>query len=449
MQYDVLIIGAGTSGSMLARRLAKRGHSVLLIDRLSREKIGTKYDIFHIEEKEFARFDIPRPVRGDPAWAFEFEKNYTADPENRYPVLAINPIVGLHMHEYTALLNDLAAEAGAKLEYEACFTELLYNADGTIGGARYKQGGKEKTAEARVTVDCSGMFTKVRTSLPAGECIENFALSDEDMFYVLLHYVKLDRPEDYLDGSCGWPFFKSWIAPCEDPTGAIVGIGACHSYDYAAEMYQKMLGHITLPPHTEIRTERGCTPFTRPPYSFVTDRFVVSGDAACLTKPMNGEGVTSSMAHLAITANVLDRRLRTDNLSKEALWEINWRYNAAQGADFASTRALLTGVVNAASFGEFMFAFESGLISDDLMAAMNAGPELKLSPVFLAKAAATLGAGILTGKVSRATVKAAGAALKNAGDLKNLYLRFPKTPEGYADWCKTADALWEKVGKIR
>ena len=293
------------------------------------------------------------------------------------------------------------------------------------------------------------MFTKARTALPEDCPVENFVLSDEDMFYVLLRYVKLRHPEDYLEGSCGWPFFKSWIAPCEDPTGAIVGIGACHSYDYAEEMFGEMFRHIELPAHDIVRVERGCTPFTRPPYSFVTDRFVVSGDAACLTKPINGEGVTSSMAHLTIVANVLDRRLRTNDLSKEALWEINVKYNKAQGADFASTRALLTGVINAAKLEEFTFAFESGMISDELMNAMNAGPELKLSPVFLMKAAATLGAGILTGKVSRATIKAAGEAVKNANALKALYLNFPRDPSGLDAWRAEADRLWTTVGKIR
>ena len=230
-QVDVLIIGAGTSGSYLARKLCERGHSVLVLDKLSEEKIGTKYDIFHIEEKEFARFGIPRPKKGDPAWAFEFTKNYTADPMNRYPVLANNPIVGLHMHEYTLELNRWAKEAGAGIRYGASFKSFLYNKENKISGAVYETETGEESVCARVTVDCSGMFTKVRTSLPDGCEIENFALTDEDMFYVVLWYVKLLHSEDYLDGSCGWPFFKSWIAPCADPAGAIVGIGACHRYE--------------------------------------------------------------------------------------------------------------------------------------------------------------------------------------------------------------------------
>ena len=73
--YDLIIIGAGTSGAYLAQRMARRGHRVLVLEQLPQDKVGTKYDIFHIEQREFARLEIPRPVEGDKEWAFEFEKN--------------------------------------------------------------------------------------------------------------------------------------------------------------------------------------------------------------------------------------------------------------------------------------------------------------------------------------------------------------------------------------
>lgn len=42
--YDVVIVEAATTGSFFARRMAERGRSVLVIDRLAEEKVGAKYD---------------------------------------------------------------------------------------------------------------------------------------------------------------------------------------------------------------------------------------------------------------------------------------------------------------------------------------------------------------------------------------------------------------------
>ncbi len=42
MDYDVIVAGAGTAGSITALTIAKKGHTVLLIDRKWKEKIGDK-----------------------------------------------------------------------------------------------------------------------------------------------------------------------------------------------------------------------------------------------------------------------------------------------------------------------------------------------------------------------------------------------------------------------
>ncbi|TFH02172.1 MAG: FAD-dependent oxidoreductase, partial [Candidatus Thorarchaeota archaeon] len=42
VDYDVIIAGAGTGGATTAYTLAKRGHSVLFIDRKERDNIGNK-----------------------------------------------------------------------------------------------------------------------------------------------------------------------------------------------------------------------------------------------------------------------------------------------------------------------------------------------------------------------------------------------------------------------
>ncbi len=448
-QTDVAIIGAATSGSYLAKLLAEKGLSVTVIEKAPKEMVGSKYDIVHIETKEFERFGIPRPAQGDASWAFEFSREQTADPMNRYPKEGYNPKVGLHMHEYTLLMNEWAESSGAKIIYEAQFKAFILT-DGKITGLKYKKRGRLNSLDASVVVDCSGIPAVGRRSLPDGYGVEKFALQGDDMFYVVLRYVKIKNEADKVtDYSRGWPFYKSWIAPCQDPEGAIVGIGACHSFEHCDEVYAEMLKTVELPEHELNYIEKGFTPYRRPPYSFVADNFVVSGDAACLTKPMNGEGVTSSMVHLGIAADVIDQALRTGDTSKKALWKINTEYNRIQGADFSFLRALLTGVVNAATLEEFEYAFESGMISDELLSSVTAGGDFDPAARVLLNAAYRMITGIASGKVSKKTVGAALDALKNGGEVKELYLAFPEDPEQYARWCMKAENLWKKIGKLK
>ena len=444
--YDLIVIGAGTSGAYLAQRMARRGHRVLVLEQATAETIGTKYDIFHIEQREFSRLEIPRPVEGDKAWAFEFEKNYNADPLTKFPKCQMNPMVGLHMHDYTLLLDELAEQAGAAIRYGARFTDFLFDENGKICGVKAAENGAETAFGARIVADCSGMAAAGRTKLPADYGVETAKLTDEDMFYVVLRYVKLHDPKDYLDGSTFWAYYKSWIAPCADPHGAIIGIGACHSFDYAEQVFAEMEKTVPLPPYTLDHIERGRTPYTRSPYSMVGDNFLVSGDAGNLTKSVNGEGVTSSMVQLQIATEVLDRALKLGDTSRRALWDINRKYNRTQGAEFAMLRALLVGVVNAANFDEFQYAFESGIISDELLNAMNGAP---LPATRILDAVKGFAGGIAKKKIRTSTVKAALAALKNAVEISNHYKRFPESEEGFSEWCTKAEALYQKIGKIR
>lgn len=445
-RYDVVVIGAGTSGAYLAKLLAARGHSVLVMEKLPKTKVGTKYDIFHIEQKEFGRLHIPRPVQGDPAWAFEFEKNYNADPLTLYPKCQLNHVVGLHMHEYTLLLNNEAEAAGAKILYSCAFEDFIYNDAGRICGVTARYRGREKKISARLVADCSGMAAVGRTRLPADYGIDTAPLTDEDMFYVILRYVTLLDPKDYLEGSTFWAYYKSWIAPCADPKGAIIGLGACHSFDYAESVFAEMEKTVPLPPYELQKIEKGRTPYTRSPYSMVADGFFVSGDAGNFTKSVNGEGVTSSMVQMQLAANTLDRALKLNKVTRDYMWEINRKYNASQGAEFAMLRALLVGVVNAAGFDEFQYAFESGIISDELLNAMNGAP---IPPKTILAAAKGFVCGFANKRLRVSTVRAAGRALKNAVDITLHYKRFPENPADYALWALKADAIYQKIGKIR
>lgn len=447
MVYDVLIIGGATSGSFFARRMAEKGFSVAVLDASEKEKIGSKYDIFHVCKRDFENFGLPLPSKDDGTWAFEFSEGLTASPFNNYPKTTYDTVIGMHMHEYVLKMNRWAQEAGAEFFYGAKFSSPIF-VGGRIAGVKYVKDGKEKEIFARVTVDCSGMGGALRTSLPDGYGVENFSLGGNDMFYVILRYVKLFNEKDYLNGSCGWPYYKTWIAPQHDPHGAILGIGACNSFDYAEEIYKKFETNIPLPEHEIQYFERGTTPYCRCPYSYVADNFIATGDAACLTKPLNGEGVTSSMVHIEIAAKVLGKALKKGRTRKEDLWEINTLYNKAQGADFCFLRAVLTKAVNAKA-EEWEYFFQNDIIfSEELMNAVSTGGEIPLTPDIIKNMVVNIAKGMKKGMITKETVKTVGSGVVLGINLKNHYLNFPKTPDGFNDWCKKADKIWSKIGKM-
>ena len=448
MQYDILIVGGATSGSFFARRMAEQGYSVAVLDASPEERIGSKYDIFHMCKRDFNTFGLPEASKEDGTWAFEFTEGLTASPSGNYPKTTYDTIVGMHMHEYVLKMNRWAKEKGAEYIYGAKFIAPVFEG-GRISGVRYEKDGTENEILARVTVDCSGMGGAVRTALPKGYGVENFRLGGNDMFYVILRYVKLPEEKDYLNGSCGWPFYKTWIAPQHDPHGAILGIGACNSFDYAEEIYKEFEKSIALPSHEIQYFERGTTPYCRCPYSFVADNFIATGDAACLTKPLNGEGITSSMVHMEIAAKVLGKALKNGRTRKENLWEINTLYNKAQGADFCFLRAVLTKAV-AAKKEEWEYFFEKDIIfSEALMNAVSTGEEIPLTPDVIGDMVKNIAKGMKKGIISKETLKTVGGGVLLGISLKNHYLKFPASPEAFDAWCKKADKLWEKVGKMK
>ncbi len=438
MNYDVIIIGAATSGAYFAKKVAAKGHSVLMLEALSKEKLGTRMDIFHVTKTDLKTFDIPQVKEGDGVWAFEFTENHFSSPSNKYVIPTTSEIVGLHMHEYVALMVRDALEAGAKIEYGAKFKEFIFQ-KGRISGVRYETADGIKEVFGKVVVDCSGSRAAARCALPNGYGVENFELCPEDMFHVVLRYAKFEKPQI----NTFWLNTKSWYAPFSmDNTEKIIGAGATKSFENAEKSLSKLDENAPEETYTLLRTEKGTTPYCRPPYSLVADNFIVTGDAGCLTKPDCGEGVTSSMVMMDIAADVLDKALKSGDVSKEALWKINKEYNRKQGADFSFVRAFLTKVVKA-SDREIEYCFENKIIFNETF--LGGG---KIGAKDIKDVLVGITSAVAKKNISKKTIAAVISGVMSGLALKTLYMNYPDSPEKLPAWTKKADALWKKVGKI-
>lgn len=446
-KYDVLIVGAATTGSWFACEMAKRGFRVLVIEKQKREDVSRNYDIFHMQKKEMEKFGFPIPEKTDEDYAFEFDGGSYYSAYGNYPKPTHNEVIGMHKHSYILRLNDNAVKAGAKIIYGAAFIGFLFDDEGRICGAKYRTADGECGAFASIVADCSGIPSVARTALPDGINAENFVISPRDLFYVILRYVRYPDGHEKVIHTDSYLQYKVWSAPQADEKGAILGVGANLSFDYAEEMFREFRKNVPWCSYSVQKTEYGMTPYRRPPYSFVADGFIAMGDAACLTKPNNGEGCTSSLYQAQIAVEVISKALAEGGcLTEERLWSINKRYIEVQGKDFAGTMALLTGAAYL-NCEENEYFFKNDIIfSKSIMAGFGNG--ISITPSEIERTIRLVAAGVATGKIRTELIKRVMQAFKNSVEIKALYSEFPETPEGFDIWRGRADELWEKIGSM-
>jgi flavin-dependent dehydrogenase len=266
--------------------------------------------------------------------------------------------------------------------------------------------------------------------------VENFVTGPKDQFYVILRYVKLKDPAEKVECTQSWPFYKTWIAPQLKSGGAIYGVGANLSFDYANRCWDRFAGRVSVPAHEAEYTEQSSTPYRRPPCSFVAGGFVVLGDAACITNPMSGEGVPYAWLLCSIAAEEFGKAMRDGAYpDREKVWPVNRRYFQAQGASFARVLATLPGAVNC-SPEENDYEFEQGIIFEDDDEKTRGNLFLKL-----------LG-GLFSGRLSFGTLKGLIAAVIRGSGIYRHYMNFPEDPGAFEGWKKKAESLWGKTATV-
>lgn len=432
MSYDVIVVGACTAGTYFAGLLGRAGLKILVIDKDTEENLCKRLDIVHFTTDSYKQFGLEESKPGDEEYVREFEVCYSKSALDRHLKTNYLKVSVLHLPLFIKRLRKGAMEQGVEFRFGTAFDHLMYDEAHRICGIVTRDG---EALRSRLVVDATGISAVVRRNVQ-DPYIENFETGPRDKFYVLLKYVKLLDEHVKVDLSTSWPYYKGWIAPQHNENGAIIGVGANLSFDYARKCMAKFEKAIPLPAYELQYEEAACTPYRRPPFSFVTDGFLVIGDAACLTKPINGEGIPSAWVQCTPAAQVVIDAMKDGAYpTKEALWKINTLYQRGEGASYAGERATLIGAVDM-SPEDNDFLFRKGIIfrSDD-------EPEVRNLMGALVK-------GVIKGEFSLAAFKALASAAIKGANLEKHYKDYPDTPQGYPAWEKKALKLWKKAGSM-
>ncbi|TFG18537.1 MAG: NAD(P)/FAD-dependent oxidoreductase, partial [Promethearchaeota archaeon] len=310
--YDVAIVGAGTAGTYLAWLLGKQNHSVLLIDKDAKEKVGNRLDIIHFETDRVQKAGIPPFKPGDPDCIEirDHSKVVTPDLSTEITTQAFQTIVRLSPF-LQKMYKELEKE-GVLLKFKSTFKELIFEND-KIVGIKAEIDGKLTDIRARLVVDASGTSGIIRTGLPKDYGVETFKLGPNDVMYVLLQYIRWKNPEKpHPTKDTSHIYYLLWFGPSHTEDSAILGIGQPGSYENARLAREDFLNKVDLPPYEIYKEEKGFTPYRRPPYSLVSDGFLCIGDAAAITYPFSGHGVTATWMLDMIAAEVINDALNTE-----------------------------------------------------------------------------------------------------------------------------------------
>ncbi|MBU3738999.1 MAG: geranylgeranyl diphosphate reductase [Rhodoferax sp.] len=305
-QFDVVVVGGGPSGSVVADDLARQGHTVMLLDRQSRTKpCGGAIPPRLI--KDFAIPDHLLVARVRCA-------RMISPKDNRVDIPIDNGFVGMvNRDTFDEYLRERAAAHGA-IRWRGAFDRITRDEDG-VARVHFQDVGRHglgdaRSVRARMVVGADGARSEV-----ARQAIEG---ADRTRYVFAYHEIVRapqndpqhdpDRCDVYYQGWIS-PDFYGWVFPHGDTVS--VGTG---SADKGFSLRGSVAGlrRVAGLAGTETLRREGAPIPLKPLPRWDNGRDVVlAGDAAGVVAPASGEGIYYAMACGRMVADAVHQALLT------------------------------------------------------------------------------------------------------------------------------------------
>ncbi|MEM2146721.1 MAG: NAD(P)/FAD-dependent oxidoreductase [Candidatus Jordarchaeaceae archaeon] len=439
-KYDVIVVGAGTGGSMAAKTIAKTGLSVCLIDRKDKGAIGQKVCGDAVGKHHFDNLGLEYPFGKEKEGDILGINVYSPDLQTVFRIVGeglTGFIINRHLFGQR-LLNDALNNGAELIDRNHVLRPIIEK--GKVKGVetRNLKDGMKTEIIGKVTIDASGVSAIIRSNLPPEIGIEQKILSEDTVVcYREIRELKepLSEPnfcDIYLDLKKA-PGGYYWIFP-EGDTKVNVGLGVATTEVHLNPkemLYKHVLTMSMFNESKVIHGGGGIVPTRRPLDSLVGNGVVVVGDAACQVNPIHGGGIGPSMMGGKIAGEIIVESLENGEPSIEKLWPINIRFMKSYGAKQAGLdvfRIFLQGISNE----DLNYGMKHRLIKEEDVLKASLGEEIRLN---VTETSRRIFKGL--GKVSflRSLHKMANAVRR----AKSLYYEYPSSPNELQIWKKEVE----------
>lgn len=323
-EFDAVVVGGGPAGATAAAELARRGRSVMLLDRAGRIKpCGGA-----IPPRLIRDFEIP-----DAMLVARATSARMISPASREVDMPIDGgYVGMvDRAEFDEWLRERAAAAGATRR-TGKFLRIERDREGRALVRYQDRDGIERRARALGVVGADGARSAIARQCVAGA---------DRMPYVAAYHEIIRRPDPghgnydgaradvYYQGRLS-PDFYAWVFPHGET--ASVGVGSAHKGFSLRAAVQTLRADAGMAAAETVRREGAPIPL-RPLSRWDNGQDVVlAGDAAGVVAPASGEGIYYAMTGGRLAAESVDELLHTGDV--RALKQARKRFMKAHGRVF-------------------------------------------------------------------------------------------------------------------
>ncbi|MFD1587080.1 geranylgeranyl reductase family protein [Halorientalis brevis] len=441
--YDVVVVGAGTSGCYAAATIANEGLDVVIVERKPEAEAG------HIACGDALKgaSNFPKSI---PKSQIEPAFTNTDVDHGRFEIPAENAVLDIPVPgelavidrwKYGRLIIEGAEKAGTEFHYDTVVKDVTQDETGRVTGIEAVRQGEPVTYEADVVIDGAGSLSLLQDKVDFEDATFDTNVSYSQFSSAYREVVEVDEPVEWSDALVFKPTQRSagylWYFP-RTPTEINVGLGF-QMNEEPMELVEDLKRDIRNRPefkNATVKDKLGAALPTRRPYdSAVAPGYIAVGDAAAHVNPTTGGGIAGAAYAGQYAAEEAIDALSDGAVTEEAVWDYNTRIMDHFGGRYAALDV----------YNIFTTAYEL----DDLMALMSAMPAEQISEA-LYSGSAEIGPFLKLKTAIKSfghwkTIYDLYQTKQLADELLDHYGDYPDSPAGFETWQSQRDDLMDQI----